>query len=105
MENRLEKCIFEMTFDKKKFKKLKKEIGKICDIKLNVLEGDTVNLTYNLRLEYYNCALQLKAILKIAQKYGREVINISTEELTYGECLIQEVFLTFQKIKEVLDAK
>ncbi len=102
MDHRFEKCVFKMTFDKKKLNKLKKEIGKLCDIKFNILEGDKVNITYDLLLEYHNCALQLKTILKIAQKYGREVINISTEELIYGECLIQEVFLTFQKIKEVL---
>ena len=93
-----------MTFDKNKFDEFKNLIERFTDIK-PIEKGDTLEVTYNVNVDYIGVVGRLQAVLEIARKYGKDVIDISTEELNYGECLIQEVFLTFHKIRETLNGK
>jgi len=104
IDYRHEKCVFKMTFDKNKFDEFKNLIERFTDIK-PIEKGDTLEVTYNVNVDYIGVVGRLQAILEIARKYGKDVIDISTEELNYGECLIQEVFLIFQKIRENLYGK
>lgn len=97
---RLETVRFTLEFDKSKYEEFKAIIKDIKHVELDLGEGDTLTINYELCLLYFDCLKQIEAITTIARKYGSSVLHCSVSELEYGESLFVSMLDLFHEIKE-----
>ncbi len=100
---RIERIRFTIGLNRSKYNELKEIVNDIEEIKMNILDGDTLTIEYDLSLLYFDCVKQLAAILNIAKIYGKEVVSCKTEELEFGESLIEQVLTLLHDIRIRID--
>jgi len=60
--------------------------------------GDTLHLSYDFNIEYYNIVRKLDLLLKLAQHAS--IVKVSTKELNYGKSLIQELLCKLEQVEK-----
>ena len=98
-EERSEKLVFKIEVDESIRKIVSDRITNLDSIKL--YDGDTLTVSYELNLRYFECVEKLRAILDIL-KIDEGLVSVDTKELIYGRCLIQELLDTVHELREKL---
>ena len=101
--NRIENVYFKLKFNKASVEQFTEEIKQLTQGRTysNMRVGDMLYIDYIFFVEYLgNCEKSLSAILTLL-KNGIS-LDVNTEELKYGTCLIQDVFLKLEEIRKEL---
>ncbi len=101
--HRLERLAFHLALDKTKADIHAKDAKRVLGHDLpEVATGDTLKLTYALSIEYWgDVAERLEAMNRILADTD-VVVDISTQELKHGTCLIEEVFNRIATAKRLI---
>ena len=60
--------------------------------------GDTLTLSYDFNIEYYNIVYKLDLLLKLFQYAS--VVKVNTKELNYGKSLIQDLLCKLEQVEK-----
>lgn len=101
--HRLERLAFHLTLDKAKADIHAQDARRVLGHDLpEVAADDTLKLTYAVFIEYWgDVAERLEAMNRILADTD-VVVDVSTQELKYGICLIEEVFNRIATAKRLI---
>lgn len=96
---RIENVKIKMSLNKEQSESCEKDIQLLIKCKPPAMtKKDTLDVTYNFKVEYFDCVEQLKAVRRICMTPG-VVMGIDVDELHHGEILIEECLREVQRIR------
>ncbi len=103
---RTERICIRLQLDKKYVSELESLIKAFVDHDPQMCEGDILNLTYELFINYWgDVATKLRLLNKIMTHPGIKIIQANLKELTDGTCLIQEICTNIHTLQKAIKPK
>ena len=106
--SRYERIKIEFAFDKAKVDEHDKTLRSLFEGKYTsheVIEGDTLNLTYMFDIDYIGkIADKLKCVQTLVRDKGL-ITNLDVKELFHSECLVEEVLKELRTLVSLLEKK
>jgi hypothetical protein len=103
---RTERLKFRLVLDKGKAGKHKQSAKMLMGDQMPpTADDDKLTIDYQISIDYFDRIVGcLKAMRKILAD-PEVIVSVSTEELSHGTCLIQDVFTELAKVQEQLAAR